>query len=49
MTKFRYNTLSRRPIETRKPKSIPRKLKNKSEVKLKKNSDEDVCLLFHWK
>lgn len=49
MTKFRYTTLTKKNEESdSKPKSIPRKIKNKSEMKVKK-PDDDMCLLFHCK
>ena len=49
MTKFRYKTISKRPIDRSKPKSIPRKIKNKSETKLKQVEEDDLKLLFHCK
>lgn len=49
MTKFRYNTISRRPEERSQPKDDPRSTKNKSEMKFKLPVEEEVKLKFHWK
>lgn len=50
MSKFKYRTLPKqKPQEKPKWKSIPRKKKNKSEVKLKEVKEEDSRLSFHCK
>ena len=51
MSKYRFKTLPRRQIERANPKITvkPAKITKKSKPKVKKEEEDDIQLLFHWK
>lgn len=49
MTKFRYKTINKQRDNPEKTKSIPRRVKNKSEAQLRPINEEENKLIFHCK